>query len=278
MGGRFGSFWCNGGVKDVQDRSLPVYQAGSVEVPFVIAGMDEVVEQHIRWAPHSHPTHELLWNERGTSTVTIGRRTWTITPTIGFWIPAGVLHSGVTPAGTWYRTTHFAVDAVPALADEPVVVEIDPLLRLLLQRLLDDLEEQSRALTEAMVLDVLRPAPAHLLVQVPATALLRPLVDAVLQDPADPRTLAEWAESLGVSTRTLTRAFRSEVGHGFNRWVATVRAQRAVDLFALGHPVDEVARRLGYASISAFGAAFRRTTGLTPGAFQWRRAAADPTC
>lgn len=253
-----------------------MYPAGSVEVPFVIAGMDEVVEQHIRWAPHSHPTHELLWNERGTSTVTIGRRTWTITPTIGFWIPAGVLHSGVTPAGTWYRTTHFAVDAVPALADEPVVVEVGPLLRLLLQRLMEpDLPDRSRTVTEAMVLDVLGPAPHHLLVQVPAAPLLRPLVQAVLDDPADRRTLAEWSSVLEVSTRTLTRAFRSEVGVGFNRWVATVRAQRAVELFAVGHPTDEVAHRLGYASISAFGAAFRRTTGLTPGAFQWRTPPVD---
>lgn len=253
-----------------------MYPAGSVEVPFVIAGMDELVEEHIRWAPHSHPTHELLWNERGTSTVTVGRRTWTITPTIGFWIPAGVLHSGVTPAGTWYRTTHFAVDAVPALAAEPVVVEISPLLRLLLQRLMEpELSERSRSATEVLVLDVLGPAPHQLLVQVPEAPMLRPLVDAVLHDPADPRTLAEWSTILGVSTRTLTRAFQHEVGHGFNRWVATVRAQRAVELFAVGHPADEVAHRLGYASISAFGAAFRRTTGLTPGAFQWRRTPAD---
>jgi AraC-like DNA-binding protein len=40
-----------------------------------------------------------------------------------------------------------------------------------------------------------------------------------------------------------------------------------------GMPVDEVAVRVGYSSASAFGAAFRRTTGLTPGHF---RGAGDP--
>ncbi len=148
-------------------------------------------------------------------------------------------------------------------------MDITPLLRLLLDRLGEpDLPPRSRDVTEAMVLDVLRPSPRALLVHLPTSALLRPIVDAVRADPSDQRTLTGWATVLGCSERTLTRAFRTETGTSFARWVASVRAQHAVRLLARGFEVEVVADAVGYRSASAFGAAFRRTTGTTPGRFR----------
>ncbi|MGW3866942.1 helix-turn-helix transcriptional regulator, partial [Streptomyces sp. NPDC005047] len=63
-------------------------------------------------------------------------------------------------------------------------------------------------------------------------------------------------------------AFRTETGTSFARWVASVRAQHAVQLLSQGFEVDVVADAVGYRSASAFGAAFRRTTGTTPGRFR----------
>jgi AraC-like DNA-binding protein len=253
----------------MESRSLPIYAAGAIDVPFVIAGMDELIGRDTRFEEHSHPTHELLWNERGASSATIGSQTWTITPSIGLWIPAGRLHWGIMPTGTWYRTAHFGIDHAPLLSDGAVAVEMTPLLRLLLDRLTDEsLDGASRSLTEKMVIDVLAPAEHELLVQVPTSPLLRPIVEVVGEDPSDPRTLSDWAEELGVSRRTVTRAFRAETGLSFGRWVAAVRAQRAVILLGHGLELAEVAERMGYRSVSAFGAAFRRVTGATPATFR----------
>lgn len=253
----------------VDSRALPLFAAGAVPVPYVIDRMDELLHRVTVWEPHAHPTHELLWNARGASSVTVDSRTWAITPTTGLWLPAGTVHSARAPAGTWYRTAQFGVHAVPPLAGAPVAVEITPLLGLLLERLVDaGLDAASRELTERMVLDVLTPAPHQVLVQRPQSALLRPVVAAVDADPGDPRSLADWAVELGVSPRTLTRAFRAETGLSMGRWQAAVRAQQAVLLLAAGESVDDVADAVGYRSASAFGAAFRRETGLTPGRFQ----------
>ena len=256
-------------METVDCRTLPVYSAGAVEVPFVIAGMDELVSRETRWDAHSHPTHELLWNERGASSATVGSRTWTITPTVGLWMPAGVLHSAIAPAGTWYRAAQLDIASVPSLSDVPVAIEVTPLLRNLLERLADEsLGAPSRSLTEQMVIDVLAPSPNELLVLVPDSPLLQPIVDAIGDDPSDMRTLSDWARLLGVSPRTITRVFRSETGMSFGQWVSAVRAQRAVTLLAHGLDLQEVAERVGYHSTSAFGAAFRRTTGATPGMFR----------
>ncbi|MEV4803975.1 AraC family transcriptional regulator [Nonomuraea sp. NPDC049421] len=250
-------------------RVLPALAAGPVEMPFPILSWSEDFTHDLDWNEHSHPYHELLWNERGASTAVVGARAWTVTPTLGLWMPAGTLHSGSAAAGTRCRASLFGFDAVAPISPTPVAVEITPLLRLLLERLADaELPARSRELTEAMVLDVLTPSPHELLLKMPTSELLRPIADAVMTDPADRRGLAEWASLLGVSARTISRAFNAETGTSFARWVAAVRAQHAVELLTRGWPVDVVAERVGYRSASAFGAAFRRTTGLTPGAFR----------
>ncbi len=255
--------------RDLDVRVLPVHAAGSVPVPYVIAGMDEQVGRETVWDAHAHPTHELSWTLRGASGVTVGDRTWAITPSIGLWLPAGTVHSGHAPPGTWYRTAQFGVHAVAPLADGPVAVEITPLLGLLLDRLTGTaLTPRSRELTEQLVLDVLEPSPHAVAVQLPTTAVLRPVVAALDADPADRRSLAEWAAELGVSPRTLTRAFRAGTGLSFGRWRSAVRAHHAVLLLAAGEPVEDVAEAVGYRSASAFGAAFRQEVGLTPGRFR----------
>jgi AraC-like DNA-binding protein len=254
-----------------QTRTLPALPPGPVEMPAPIVSWSEVIAQDTTWTEHSHPYHELMWNERGASTAVSGSRVWTITPNLGLWMPAGTLHSGSASAGTWCRANFFAYDAVEPISPTPVTVEITPLLRLLLERLADPgLPERSRRLTEAMVLDVLTPSPHELLVQLPTSELLRPIATAIRENPGDQRTLEDWAARLGVSARTISRAFLAETGTSFGRWVALVRAQHAVELLAKGYDVETVAEQVGYRSASAFGAAFQRTTGLTPGAFRRR--------
>ncbi|WAX82150.1 AraC family transcriptional regulator [Streptomyces sp. KMM 9044] len=240
-------------------------------MPFRMKAYDEVVERDTDWRKHSHPFHELLWNGSGASATVVGSRVWTITPSLGLWMPAGTLHSGSATADTWFRATFFGFHTTPSLSDTPMVVEITPLLRLLPERLGESgLSVMSREVTEAMVLDVLRPSPHELLVHRPASALLRPIADAVTAAPGDRRTLADRAAELGVSTRTISRAFVAETGTSFVRRVASVCAQHAIALLTRGREVEAVALgvRYGYGSASAFGAAFRRTTGLNAGALR----------
>lgn len=265
------------GARPALRRELPLHAAGDVEVPYRILAGREVIAQDTFWAEHSHPTHELLWNEHGASTARTGARVHTISPGVGLWIPAGVPHSGFTPAGVRHLAAQFSIDRVRPPASEPVAVEITPLLQLLLERsLAEDLPPSSRGLTEAMILDVLEPSPRELPLTVPEHPLLAPIVAAVTADPADPTPLEEWARRTGVSSRTLTRAFEADTGHGFRAWTAAARAQRAVALLAEGLRIEDVARQVGYRSASAFTAAFRRVTGMTPGAYRLGGSAPAP--
>ncbi|OUZ09151.1 hypothetical protein BHE97_11695 [Aeromicrobium sp. PE09-221] len=252
-----------------EERTLPVYAAGEFDVPFTIKGVREVITRDTRWAPHAHPTHELLWNTTGASTVSVEDRTWIISPGIGVWMPAGTVHFGVASAGTSQRATHFHIEETPALADEPMTVEITPLLSLLLTRLEDtSLSDRSRTLTEQLVFDVIQPSPHRLLVQVPSSGMPALIAERVLANPSDRCGLNEWARELRVSTRTIARSFRAQTGLSFHQWQTAVRAQHAIAYLADDLTVEEVAGLVGYSSPSAFVVAFRRATGLTPGRFR----------
>ena len=90
---------------------------------------------------------------------------------------------------------------------------------------------------------------------------------AALRDPADGRSLAEWGSVVGASDRTLSRAFVADTGVPFGRWRTLLRMRIALASLAAGDPVNNVSRNVGYESPSAFVAAFRKETGVTPSVY-----------
>lgn len=234
---------------------------------FVISSEHERLERTTRWAEHSHPVHELMWTERGVLSVTVGRSSWTVAGTKGIWIPSSVPHSAEATAGTLYRAVFFSTREAPRLAEAPVAVETNPLLRELLRHLAGDLDDGERSRAEAVVFDVLQPSERGLIVSIPDDAIAGVVATAVIRRPDDTRSLEAWARELGVSARTVTRAFQASTGMGFSRWVASARIRHAIGLLADGRDVESVAIEVGYTTTAAFGAAFRRITGLSPRRF-----------
>lgn len=93
---------------------------------------------------------------------------------------------------------------------------------------------------------------------------LAPMARAIIDDPADPRTLDDWAEVCGASARTLARLFVQDTGMTFGQWRLQARLNVAFILLMTNGEIARIARKVGFASQSAFGAAFRRTFGMTP--------------
>jgi len=87
---------------------------------------------------------------------------------------------------------------------------------------------------------------------------------ALLENPNDNRGLDEWAGWAGLSPRSLSRLFRSETALSFAQWRQLARLTHGLERLADGEPVSAVADALGYASVSAFVAMFRRSFGQPP--------------
>ena len=99
----------------------------------------------------------------------------------------------------------------------------------------------------------------------------RRVTDHLMERLAADVALAELAAVAGLSPHHFLRAFKRSIGMTPYAWLAARRMERAQALM-LAHPamgLGEIALAVGYASQTAFGAAFKRVVGATPA--DWRR-------
>jgi AraC-like DNA-binding protein len=213
---------------------------------------------------HVHPENQFAWAAEGMLTVQIGDAAYVLPPSRALWIPAGTRHrTGAASASSMHSIYFGGRQWV-----EPTVVAVGPLLAELIRHLADlTLPSAPRRRAEAVLRDLLVPVPVST-IHVPAVSpRLALIAQSLTDDPADDRDLAGWGRLVGASSRTLARAFVAETGMTFGAWRTQVRLLASLPLLAAGMPVATVARRVGYATPSAFVAAFRRVTATTPGAY-----------
>jgi AraC-like DNA-binding protein len=237
---------------------------------FFVATFPMPVGTLFNW--HAHDDHQLAWACAGVLTVLTEGATWVLPPTRALWIPAGLPHE----TGASGQATMRSVYVPPGLSQVdwavPTVIAASPLLAEVIGYLSGELTAARRAHAEAVLSDLLTPIPVTSLdVRFPADDLAGPVARALRDNPADQRTLAEWGRAVGASERTLARAFVAGTGLPFGQWRTLLRIQSALPLLAAGEAAGRVAYRVGYETPSAFIAAFRRLTGVTPTAYFGRK-------
>jgi AraC-like DNA-binding protein len=190
-------------------------------------------------------------------------------PARALWIPAGTPHETQASGTAVLRSVYIRARSCPIAWDTPTAVEVSPLLRELIPHLEDDsLAAEERRRAEPVLFDLLAPlAVATIDVRLPADERAVRVAEGLLADPGNGRTLDAWGHQVGASSRTLARAFVAETGLSFGRWRTLARLQAALPQLAEGQPVGLVASRVGYRTPSAFVAAFRAHTGVTPGRY-----------
>lgn len=115
-----------------------------------------------------------------------------------------------------------------------------------------------------VILDELRSAPVEPFgLPMPRDPRLVLVSRALLDDPGNRRTIERWAHWAGISERTLSRRFVIETGFTYKAWRQRARLMRALEMLAEGSAVITVALDLGYDSVSAFIALFKRSLVVT---------------
>jgi len=223
-----------------------------------------------RFEWHTHGDHQLAWSPEGVLVVlTEGGARHVLPPSRALWIPAGTVHETRASGAAVLRSVYLEPLRCPIDWATPTPVAVSPLLGELIHHLDDrGLGADERARAEALLFDLLLPLRISTIdVRLPSDPRARDVADALLADPADPRTLPEWGHAVGASSRTLARAFLGETGLSFGRWRTLVRLQASLPHLADRLPVSSVARLVGYRTTSAYVAAFRAQTGVTPGRY-----------
>jgi len=253
-------------------QQRPDDDRGIDRVPRPVASrVRELPQGHLVEA-HHHRRAQLLFASRGTMVVSTDQGIWVVPTQRAVWIPALVDHAVLTRSQLSLRSLYFSPSIVPDMPKACAVVTVSELLRQLILaavalpaeydedgadgRLIGVLLDQIQTLPET---------PLHL--PIPTDSRLRMIAETLSENPADPRSLEQWADSAGASSRTLTRLFAAETGMTFRQWRQQVRLLEALARLADGHPVTTVALDLGYDSQSAFISMFRKSLGTTPGRY-----------
>lgn len=221
--------------------------------------------------PHSHPPGQLLGLFSGLLTVRTDAGAWTIPTTHAVWIPSSCTHAARShgPFSGW--AVYVAPERCTELPQLPCAIKVSGLLREAVLRAAQwevAPLDRARAQVAQVLLDEIAAAPVDALgLSLPREARLLRIANALIADPADPRTLEQWAAWANLAPRTLSRRFAVETGMSLTAWRQRVRLLRSLELLAGGLPVTAVAFDLGYDNVSAFIALLRRTFGTTPGRY-----------
>jgi AraC-like ligand binding domain len=144
---------------------------------------------------HTHHDHQLAWAASGVLTVRTAEAAWVLPPTRALWIPAGVRHETLSAGTATMRTLYLRPDLCPIAWPECTPVAAGPLLAELIGYLGDPgLDPDQRARAEAVLVDLLQPvAMTAITVRLPAEERARQVAQALTDNPADGRTLEQWA-------------------------------------------------------------------------------------
>ena len=225
---------------------------------------------------HSHEYCQLICADSGLVRITTAFGSWTVPPQRAVWVPAQIEHDVLAVGLAEMRTVCIFSETVPWLSPKCMVVEVSNLMRALINELnrieLGYPADGRRARLVGVFLDQLDFKPlATLHLPLPSDQRIRGIVDALLADPSDRRTLSEWAKVAGGSSRTLSRLFQKETGMSFRDWRLQHHMHEALAKLATGDRVTEIAFDLGYNSPSAFISIFGKTMGQSPSQYMRSR-------
>ena len=221
---------------------------------------------------HSHSWAQLIYAASGTMRVSTDEAAWLVPPTRAIWVPPRVPHEIHMRGQTAMRTLYIAPEAAAALPAHCRALEVSPLLRELVlhivgKMLRTDVAQDARLC--GVLLDLLaRSETTPLGLPLPKDPRARRLAERLLADPAAAAPLAGLAREAAASVRTLQRLFAAQTGLTIEAWRTRARLQHGLVQLTAGASVTAAALEAGYASPSAFIAAFRSAFGVTPARYR----------
>ena len=224
--------------------------------------------------PHKHFWGSLDYSASGVMRMEVAGNRFMSPPQYAVWIPPNTEHSSYNAQAIVYHSVGLAPALSEQLPPQPCTLAISDILKAILRDFArGDVNiphtEADIRLAQVLV-DQLRQAPIHdgFLPYARPSGLLG-VLEGMQADPGDNRPLAQWAEQVHVSERTLARQFLRELGMSFGEWRQRLRYLAAIEALDSERSVQQVAFDLGYSTDSAFIAMFQRHAGCTPE--QYRR-------
>lgn len=218
---------------------------------------------------HQHVDAQLLFATSGVMQVQTDQGQWTVPPQRALWIPPAVAHQVTMLSDTEMRTLYFSPSICADVQQGVHAMVTSTLVRELILALFDahygsPIYERVVALLLSLV-PMAQELPSYL--AMPSSPAMLHVAQTVLANRQWNKPLAEIAEAMHMTERSLTRHFGAEVGMSFRAWRQRARVIASLDRVGAGDSTKTVASASGFSSASAFVAAFKQVMGDTPAQF-----------
>ena len=218
---------------------------------------------------HAHKRNQLLYAIKGTMCLYTENGAWIVPPDIAIYIPSQTKHSIKMRGDVEMRTLYIRSPIIQSRDRSICVIMVSDLLRELIKSLMNEnkyYKPNSRGDFIAKLIrdEISLAKEVKFHINLPQDPRLRLVCFALLENPADNRTIGQWSETAGASQSTLARLFLKELGISFIRWRQRVRFINALESLSSGKPISHIARENGYNSPSAFSASFKQVMGMLP--------------
>lgn len=223
---------------------------------------------------HRHAWGEFVYAFSGVMEVKlVDGRHFLAPPQYGIWLPPDVEHIGANRLEAYYCSLYVARAECETLPRTACALTVNPLVRAMLHHLRQHAPDPSARASDMRLMQVLVDqlacaTRANSYLPHSDDALVAPLLQALYADPADNRSLAEFARDFHTTERTLARRCMGVLGMSLADWRQRLRVVKALPRLESGHKVESIALDLGYSSASAFIAMFRRLMDVTPDEFR----------
>ncbi|PKF48952.1 AraC family transcriptional regulator [Enterovibrio nigricans] len=220
---------------------------------------------------HKHRKHQLLFASSGCMSINLDGVWCVLPPSRAVWIPAGVEHCAVMRNVVDYRSLYFDVDVSPLFPLEIKIQSVSGLLKELIERMAHwewnkPVEEQVN--TFALFCEELVLCEEEFFsLRLPTDRRVQRWLGLVMDGELIPENLADMAENIGASAKTISRIFIRETGMPYQSWRQQWRLQTSIERLSKGVSVSDIASELEFSSDSAFISYFRKMTGHTPGRY-----------
>ena len=214
---------------------------------------------------HRHAEGQFVLVKHGCLNGGTDTQQWLLRAGMAVWIPPWHTHWGQGEGGVELAVLYVAPAQCGRLPDDVTPLKTNPLIDALTNRLLETTNSPQRARMFDLLIDEIAAAePDGLVLPLPQDRRLQPIAAALLRDPAQRRTLAEWAQRLGATERTLARLFKRETGLSYTAWCHQLRMREALRGLVLGMGNVALAEALGFSSADGFSHWFRKQMRQSP--------------
>ncbi|PMH43178.1 AraC family transcriptional regulator [Vibrio sp. 10N.286.49.B3] len=196
-------------------------------------------------------------------------------PHLAIWVPAGVKHYSYNRKPLDYCSINVAHHLTHQFPSQTSLIKVSPIV----SAIIDDFRHRKVNIaqegTDKRLVQVLLDQLATENIEphfLPSSQhkYLAPILTALEENPINEGSLANWAQKVHTTERTLARYCQSELGMSFTEWRLRVRYLYSLDLLRKGQSVKEVALTLGYKQASSFIGMFKRYAGVTPDQYKSR--------